>query len=153
MLTIDVIRQINNNDLPNDDEFMRWAAAAYQRADSAEIAITICDLQQSQQLNHDYRNQNKPTNVLSFNSEMPAIEDITHLGDIIICAPVVKAEAKQQGKTEQAHWAHMVIHGTLHLQGYDHIDSADALKMETLEIEIMHQLQFDNPYQTTRIAN
>jgi probable rRNA maturation factor len=153
MLVIDVIRQIDQADLPTDSAITQWANAACLHNENAEAAITICDQQQSQQLNSNYRNKKKPTNVLSFSSEAEAINGVTHLGDIVICASIVETEAKQQGKTLQAHWAHLVVHGMLHLQGYNHVDDTDASIMEGLEIKILGQFNFENPYQITDIAH
>ncbi len=130
-----------------------WAQAAWQGDKAAEpvLSLRIVSLAESQQLNHDYRGQNKPTNVLSFPMQMasdidePLITDFI-LGDLAICAEIVADEAQQQKKTAQAHWAHMVVHGVLHLQGFDHVSDDEALQMETLETQIMQQLGFADPY-------
>jgi probable rRNA maturation factor len=98
------------------------------------------------ELNDRYRGKPEPTNVLSFPAALPDDLDLPLLGDIVICAPVVHAEAAQQGKNISAHWAHMTVHGTLHLLGYDHIDDAEAATMEALETAILDQLHYDNPY-------
>jgi len=148
----------------------QWAQAAWQGAENEQpvLSLRIVSSAESQQLNHDYRGKNKPTNVLSFpmnisekisgnvSADMPAelleamVEDFSQtemmLGDLAICADVVNSEANQQGKSLQSHWAHMVIHGMLHLQGFDHIDDAQAEEMESLEIQIMQQLGFSDPY-------
>ena len=137
--------------LPAEEDFEAWVAAALQGAgesrDEVQLTIRLVDEAEITELNATYRNQNKPTNVLSFPFEAPPGVDIPLLGDIIICAAVVAREAGEQGKPLQAHWAHMVIHGTLHLLGYDHIDDAEAEVMEGLEITLLSGLGYTNPYQ------
>jgi len=98
------------------------------------------------ELNHTWRGKDRPTNVLSFPMQTPAEVDLNVIGDLALCAAVIKSEARQQHKPLQAHWAHMVVHGMLHLQGYDHTDEQQAEEMEALEISILDQLGFDNPY-------
>jgi probable rRNA maturation factor len=111
----------------------------------SEIAVAIATKAEIQNFNKDYRNLDKPTNVLSFPSGVPTeIADI--LGDIIICLEVVELEAQEQNKTFENHLIHMLVHGFLHLLGYDHIDEKDAAKMEGLEIEILSELKIANPY-------
>lgn len=135
--------------IPDSKQFKIWAKAALQnQTPSGELTIRIVDEKEITTLNSTYRKKNKPTNVLSFPMELPeGIEfDIKPLGDIVICAEVVKQEAKLQEKTEESHWAHMVVHGTLHLLGYDHENEIDADKMESLEINILKSLGFNNPY-------
>ena len=115
-----------------------------------DITLRIVDEDEIRTLNRDYRDKDKPTNVLSFPFEMPeglpedAMEPL--LGDIILCAPVVRREAAEQNKTLQAHWAHMVTHGVLHLLGYDHIDDEDAQIMEAMEIRALNEQGFADPY-------
>lgn len=135
--------------LPTDDELQQWATAALQeRTEFAEPELTIrlVHNEESQELNRDYRGKDKPTNVLSFPFDAPPEVPIELLGDLIICAPVVQTEASEQGKTPQAHWAHMVVHGCLHLLGYDHIKDDEAETMENLERQIMAALGFSDPY-------
>jgi probable rRNA maturation factor len=125
----------------------QWVGSAIaQRMDEAEISIRITDREEISELNKTYRNKDGATNVLSFPADLPEALQLPLLGDLVICAPVVEDEAQQQGKPLQAHWAHMVIHGTLHLLGYDHIDDNDAEIMENLEVEILASLGFSNPY-------
>jgi probable rRNA maturation factor len=142
----------SDKDLPTSDDFQRWANAALRGDGNAEVVIRIVDEDESRELNHHYRGQDKPTNVLSFPMELPeelaAAVDENMLGDLIICAPVVVHEALEQHKILQHHWAHMVIHGMLHLQGYDHIEADEAEEMECLEIKLLQQLGIDNPYGT-----
>lgn len=141
---------------PPSSKLLAWAQAAWQGAPDAdpELSLRIVSAAESQQLNHDYRGKDKPTNVLSFPMQldddfMPMDIDMEMpemLGDLAICAEVVEDEARQQHKPREAHWAHMVVHGMLHLQGFDHIEDAEAEQMEQLEISILQQLGFDNPY-------
>lgn len=112
----------------------------------SEVTIRIVDEAESQQLNHTYRGKDKPTNVLSFPFEAPAGIELPLLGDLIICRQVVEREAQEQEKPLLAHWAHMVVHGSLHLLGYDHIEDAEAEEMESIETEIMLALGYDDPY-------
>ncbi len=137
----------DSTELPDEDLLMSWAQSALSADNTeSEMTIRIVDEDEIQTLNRDYRAKDKPTNVLSFPAEIPEELGLSLLGDLIICADIVNEEAKQQGKTQTAHWAHMVIHGTLHLQGYDHIEPNDAEIMEKLEIEILQKLGFPDPY-------
>ncbi|KZZ19879.1 rRNA maturation RNase YbeY, partial [Oleiphilus sp. HI0080] len=111
-----------------------------------ELTIRVVDTPEIQELNANYRDKDKPTNVLSFPFEAPEHIELDLLGDLIICAQVVNAEAKEQNKDEKSHWAHMTVHGVLHLLGYDHIDDIEADEMEGLEIKILHELGYANPY-------
>jgi len=133
---------------PSQLQFQNWLAGALEglRAE-AEVSIRIVDETESRSLNHQYRGKDKATNVLSFPADLPPELEIPLLGDLVICAPVVAAEAEEQGKTSEAHWAHMAIHGVLHLIGYDHIDDDQAEVMEALETEILGRLGYKPPYQ------
>lgn len=133
--------------LPDEAQFQRWleAAATPFQAES-EVTIRLVDEAESHELNLTYRGKDKPTNVLSFPFEAPPGIELPLLGDLIICRQVVEQEAAEQGKTVDAHWAHMVVHGTLHLLGYDHIDDDEAEEMEALETEIMLALGYPDPY-------
>lgn len=149
MLTLDIqhASSASPETLPSEDLFNRWAQAALRaRQGDSELSIRIVDESESQALNHQYRGKEKPTNVLSFPCELPDGVDIPLLGDLVICAQVVEQEAQQQGKLLNAHWAHMVVHGTLHLLGYDHIEEDEAEEMETLETNIMLELGYLDPY-------
>lgn len=147
MLDVEVQLQAAADDTPDESQLIAWARAAWQRpGDDAEVVLRVTDETESRQLNHDYRGIDKPTNVLSFPFEpIPQIE-LEHIGDLVICAPVVEREAREQGKTASAHWAHMVVHGMLHLQGYDHQTDPQAVAMETLETDILTGLGFPAPY-------
>lgn len=146
-ITLDLQIASEAADLPAESDIQVWldaALASYQR--DFELTIRIVDNSESQSLNHQYRGKDKPTNVLSFPFEVPEGIELDLLGDLVICAPVVKAEASEQEKPIIAHWAHMVVHGCLHLLGFDHITEEEALEMETLEIDILAKLGFNNPY-------
>lgn len=149
MLTID-IQQASTADasqLPSDEQFEIWVEAALQQHMSeAELSVRIVDEDESQALNLQYRGKDKPTNVLSFPCELPDGVELPLLGDLVICAQVVAKEALEQGKLLHAHWAHMVVHGTLHLLGYDHIEDSEAEEMEAIEIQVLLELGYPNPY-------
>jgi len=134
-------------DLPSETDIHKWLEAAILPFQpEAEVTVRIVDNNESQQLNFDYRAKDKPTNVLSFPFQCPPGIELPLLGDLVICAPVVATEAVEQSKSLQAHWAHMVVHGSLHLLGFDHINDDDAVQMEAEEITILQQLGFTNPY-------
>ncbi len=133
--------------LPTIEEFSVWLEAAVTPFQTqAEVTIRIVDTEESHQLNLEYRGKDKPTNVLSFPFEAPPGIEIDLLGDLIICRQVVEQEAVEQHKPLKAHWAHMVVHGSLHLLGYDHIEDDEAEEMESLETELMQKLGFEDPY-------
>jgi probable rRNA maturation factor len=135
--------------VPHARSFARWANAAFaagaarRRWKATELTIRVVGAAESRRLNRTWRGKNKPTNVLSFGGN----RDIPHfLGDLAICAPVVAREAREQGKSAAAHWAHMVVHGVLHLLDYDHENDRDAGLMEARETKILAQLGMPNPY-------
>lgn len=135
-------------DVPDIESFENWVQASLQQEfTELEQCIRIVNEAESQQLNSNYRGIDTPTNVLSFPAENLEYLDYQYLGDLVICAPVIRREAREQHKSERSHWAHMVAHGMLHLQGFDHIIDGDAEKMEALEIEILAMLGHTNPYQ------
>ena len=135
--------------IPSAEDFSHWAAAAIEsNRSNAELTIRIVDSEESQQLNATYRGKDKPTNVLSFPFEAPPGIELPLIGDLVICAPVVTREAQEQAKIERNHWAHMVIHGCLHLLGYDHIKDDEAVQMEALEIKLLASIDIPNPYET-----
>lgn len=131
---------------PTQEQFQQWIKGALKEFPDAELAIKIIDEQEMQALNAAYRNKDKPTNVLSFSCQLPPSLRGAILGDIAICAPVVLKEAKAQNKTLEAHWAHLIIHGVLHLLGYDHETESEAQIMEDLEIQHLKDLGFNDPY-------
>ncbi|MCA2016505.1 rRNA maturation RNase YbeY [Vibrio tritonius] len=137
----------NEQGLPSADQFSHWltqAVSGFQ--EQAEVTIRIVDETESHQLNFDYRGKDRPTNVLSFPFEAPPGMDIDLLGDLIICRQVVEREAQEQNTPLASHWAHMVVHGSLHLLGYDHIEDDEAEEMESLEADIMLAMGFEDPY-------
>lgn len=137
-----------DTELPTLEDFQRWLALPLQhREDNPEITIRLVDETESQQLNHQFRDKDRPTNILSFPCELPQDLSLPILGDLVICVPLVKQEALTQGKSLTAHWAHLTVHGALHLLGYDHVLQEEALIMEALEIDYLQQLGFPDPYQ------
>ena len=146
-ITVDIQYATNTTEIPNQEQLHSWASSALEQLkDEAELTIRIVDEDEGTELNERWRSAKGPTNVLSFVHEGTDNIQPELLGDIVICAPVVRREAQEQKKELQAHWAHMVIHGVLHLNGFDHVDDDDAEKMEALEIHILEKLQFKNPY-------
>ena len=137
--------------LPSEQEFEVWLQAALlaelqTEHDETEVTVRLVDEAESRELNHDYRGKDKSTNVLSFPFEAPPGIELPLLGDLVICRQVVEREAHEQAKPLTAHWAHMVIHGCLHLLGFDHIKDNEAEVMEAKEIAILATLGFANPY-------
>ncbi|MBE0487225.1 rRNA maturation RNase YbeY [Marinobacter sp.] len=146
-LTVDFQQAFDGDGVPDESSFQTWAELAWQGEDLSEVTIRIVNTEESRALNHQYRGKDNPTNVLSFPFEAPAGITMPLAGDLVICAPVVEQEAREQHKALTAHWAHMVVHGMLHLQGYDHIEDNDAEVMEGLEIRLLAQLGYINPYE------
>ncbi|QAV24016.1 rRNA maturation RNase YbeY [Proteus hauseri] len=137
----------NTQGLPDEAQFMKWLEAVLpQFQPVSEVTIRIVDEAESHELNLTYRGKDRPTNVLSFPFEAPPEIELPLLGDLIICRQVVEKEAVEQNKTVEEHWAHMVIHGCLHLLGYDHIEDDEAEEMEGLETEILQNLGYEDPY-------
>ena len=137
----------NIEGLPIEEQIVQWATAAVQpEGDEVEMTVRIVDEAESHELNLTYRGKDRPTNVLSFPFECPDEVELPLLGDLVICRQVVEREAAEQEKPLMAHWAHMVVHGSLHLLGYDHIEDNEAEEMESLETQIMQGLGFDDPY-------
>ncbi|WP_118803234.1 rRNA maturation RNase YbeY [Haemophilus haemolyticus] len=137
----------NIEGLPTEEQIVQWATAAVQpEGDEVEMTVRIVDEAESHELNLTYRGKDRPTNVLSFPFECPDEVALPLLGDLVICRQVVEREAAEQEKPLMAHWAHMVVHGSLHLLGYDHIEDDEAEEMESLETQIMQGLGFDDPY-------
>ena len=135
--------------VPAEQDIRRWIAAAlHGRAtqEQVEVSVRLVESDEMARLNETYRGKTGATNVLTFPASLPEELAIPLLGDIVICAPVVSTEAAQQGKTESAHWAHMAVHGTLHLLGFDHIEEEEAAIMEALESTILSELNYACPY-------
>ena len=133
--------------LPSAASFRKWAAAAAEgRVRRADLAIRLVDAKEGRALNRHYRGKDYATNVLSFPADLPEGVDLPLLGDLVICAPVVAKEAQDQGKPLAAHYAHLTVHGVLHLLGLDHEDEREAEAMEQLEREILASLGLPDPY-------
>lgn len=149
-MTIKVDINVMCNDFwtPDASHFEQWCRAALEnRLQNAEVSVCIVDTPTIQQLNRDYRDKDKPTNVLSFpQDEHHLPEGIFPIGDVVICSELIEQEAKEQSKSLEAHWAHMVIHSVLHLLGMDHVKAAEAEKMEAIESELMLALGYPAPY-------
>jgi probable rRNA maturation factor len=145
---IDVEVNSSSTQIPSIENIELWISTALQsdELNQAEVSVYIVDEAESQELNAQYRGKDKPTNVLSFPADIPDEVGVPLLGDLVVCAPVVEREAQEQGKTLAAHWAHMLVHGTLHLLGYDHIEDDEAEVMEALETRLITQLNFPAPY-------
>lgn len=156
MINVDFQVEFEADNLPDFEQVNLWAQSALQGLkDNADLSIVIVGPEESQSLNLEFRGKDKPTNVLSFPFEMPeeliGLDDnmANLLGDLIICAPVVETEAQEQNKPLKSHWAHMVVHGCLHLLGYDHIKDDEADIMENLERDILKRLDIPDPYLIT----
>ena len=139
--------------VPEEADLHRWCELALrQRKGDSELTIRLVDEAEGRELNRTWRQKDYATNVLSFPADVPdgpdgiPLLDIPLLGDLVICVPVVEREASEQGKPPQAHWAHLVIHGCLHLLGYDHIDDEEAEEMESLERQLLAELGHADPY-------
>lgn len=153
-VTIELMNASSEPLLPTPQDFRRWAESALAAAVAdgstatadAELSIRVVDEEESAALNAGFRHKQGPTNVLSFPYPPMAGTDINLLGDLAICAPLVKKEAAGQDKPVEAHWAHLTVHGVLHLKGYDHEDAGEAAAMEALETRIMRGLGYGDPY-------
>lgn len=142
--------QIEDENLPSEEQLTEWVSTALKgRLDAAELSIRIVSPKESRELNHQYRGKDSSTNVLSFPFEMPEGIELELLGDLVVCAEVVAREASEQNKPLFNHWCHMVVHGVLHLLGFDHINNDDAEEMEQLEREILASLNIPDPYLLT----
>jgi probable rRNA maturation factor len=139
-LSLAVQYAVKPDAVPTRHQFRKWALAALEC--DAEIALRIVDIEEGRELNRDYRSKDYATNVLTF----PLDDDPVLMGDIVLCAPVVEKEAAEQGKPLEAHYAHLTVHGVLHMQGYDHENDEDAAVMEALETQIVTKLGYADPY-------
>ena len=125
-----------------------WVRAALGRRRGAwSLGVRVVGRAESRRVNRQFRHRDRPTNVLSFGATLPEADGRRLLGDLVVCAPVIAREAREQRKSRAAHWAHMIVHGTLHLRGYDHERDADARRMERRERSVLGQLGYADPYQ------
>jgi len=132
---------------PSESDIYSWVSGVLEHEGRAgEVSVVVIDGPAMAELNQQYRGKDGPTNVLSFPADLPEGIPLALLGDIVLCSPLVEKEAQQQGKTTEAHWTHLVVHGTLHLLGYDHENDEDAEQMERREIEIQADFGIANPY-------
>ena len=144
---IEIQNSSKNDDVPPEPDIRSWIEAVLENQSSdSGVSVKVVDEREIQRLNSCFRSKDQATNVLSFPAELPPGIDVPLLGDLAICAPVVSREAIEQNKPLRAHWAHMLVHGTLHLLGYDHIDDSNAEQMERLETEILAHMNFPAPY-------
>ncbi len=134
--------------IPGAGDLIKWIEKISQLTEIKQknITVRLVDETESQALNKQFRGRDRPTNVLSFPSEVPRDIEPDYLGDIVICAPVVEQEARDQNKVLNAHWAHMLVHGLLHLKGYDHLNTLEAEEMESREKQILQAMGFPDPY-------
>jgi probable rRNA maturation factor len=152
-LVLEVQHASEVSDVPDEPALHAWALAALSSDPAAmELVIRIVDEPESRALNARYRGKDKPTNVLSFPFEAPPKIEMNHLGDLVICAGVVAREAREQHKPLDHHWAHMVVHGVLHLRGYNHLDDEHASAMEAMEKQILEGFGIADPYVQTDMA-
>lgn len=158
-VTVDVIRDETFDDAPDDAQIAMWCEIAQQQADQelgsvdtrpVQIAVRLVGSQISAELNSQYRHKNSATNVLSFPGDLPTVVtdqlDSIPLGDLLICPEVLRQEAREQNKSLSGHWAHILVHGVLHLNGFDHQTDEDAEEMEAIEINILERMAIANPY-------
>jgi probable rRNA maturation factor len=151
-LLLDIQNPENYPDIPAEADLLSWAQSAWQEDHEAGVVLRIVGEDESRAFNRDYRDKDYPTNILSFPYDMPSLPDdeddeAEYLGDLVVCLPILEREAREQGKSLTQHWAHLLIHGLLHLQGYDHINDDEAEEMEALETDILARLGFPDPYQ------
>ena len=139
---------VDNIYVPKEAAFLQWVEllSEWHTILPEMLTVRVVDAGESRHLNNQYRGKDVPTNVLSFPSQLPEFVEPNYLGDLVICAEVVNREAREQNKAVDAHWAHMLVHGVLHLMGYDHIKDADAEEMEALETRIMVAMGYAAPY-------
>lgn len=148
-LELDLQVATENSQLPTQSQFETWlhAFSEFAEIENGEITVRIVDAEESQSLNNQFRSKDKPTNVLSFPFDNEIELPVRLLGDLVVCAQVVEHEAHEQNKDLYDHWAHMIIHGALHLMGYDHINDEEAEQMESIEREILAQMGISDPYE------
>jgi probable rRNA maturation factor len=133
--------------LPSEAQLQQWVVLALEDEVSCEVSVCIVDEAEGRALNHQWRGKATATNVLSFPANLPDGPQPKPLGDVVLCAPIIDVEASEQGKEPMNHWAHLVIHGVLHLRGFDHDHSDTAARMEQKEVNMLNTLGVDDPYQ------
>ncbi|MFI4889999.1 MAG: rRNA maturation RNase YbeY [Steroidobacterales bacterium] len=147
MLDVDTRYAARRPWVPRPAQFARWAGVALARArQPTTLSICVVGAARSRSLNARYRGKPRPTNVLSFAGAGVGPDGRNDLGELVICAPVVAREAREQGKSRESHWAHMTVHGVLHLLGYDHEHRAEARKMAAVEVQLLDRMGFSDPY-------
>ncbi len=146
-LEVDLSLGLEAEGLPTEDDFTRWAATVLPPG-RWNLSIRLVGAEEGQALNAQYRHKDYPTNVLSFPAELPDGVELPLLGDLVLCVPVVEREAAEQGKPLLHHWAHLTIHGVLHLLGHDHLQEDEAAAMEALEVQALARLGIPDPYES-----
>ena len=145
-LTVELQQVSESAALLSEAQLQTWLDTCFPEASDFSLVVRVVDEEESQSLNSQYRGKDYPTNVLSFPFDVPEGVPLEHLGDLVMCAPVVAREALEQNKIEWQHWAHLLIHGVLHLQGYDHINDTEAEEMEALEVKKLAGMGISDPY-------
>lgn len=148
-MELEIQREIDDPSVPDDDLIASWARQALGEDNAVMLNIRVVDQAEGWALNRQWRGKDSATNVLSFPADAPAVDGLRVLGDVVLCAPVIQREAVEQGKQTEAHWAHLVVHGVLHLLGFDHTDGPAAEQMEAREVQILAALGFGNPYEVS----
>lgn len=150
MNTVEMQFASDSKNIPDHQKFQYWVDTVLRDdSQNSEVVIRIVDEGEMIEFNEQYREKQGPTNILSFPFEAPDSVESSLLGDLLVCAPILENESELQNKKLEDHWAHMIIHGVLHLVGYDHMDDVEAEVMEALEINILKSININNPYEET----